>query len=487
MHRRPPARLSAPLSAVLLAALLPAAAPRAANLQTQDLLFFSTHKAPAKVVGDDRTAYLLTEGGVLVFDYRRKTWVDNLYVREKARDIRYASSRLYVQTEAGRILEYNEAFRRFTNAPESAWISAGADGSGAGSAPDLTGLQLEDQWFFLGDGVRDRYMRKAPVTDARVFEYDNLWILSRGLGPFYGSSRRRRAASAWFGLDDPACYTVQPEGKDVWFGTCRPDGSLVRASADLGSWKVFPAHYDIGFGDGCIHDIRAWRNYVWLATEKGVVRHDPARGSFRTFSHMQGTTYVPVHALHVHEGRLYAGSEEGAAYLTGPDGRFESLPKPGGVRVPVYELESKGKDLWAATQYGLYVYREDKGWLTLKEVGGQDVPESYGQLIPSVKHLDTTLYWLSGSRLMFKPRGRDAKVLIDRDRPFKLRLDGSLLYVAFHDGVTAFDTRSGLWTDFRLSDGIPGTRVLSAAVSGGSLWMGTDLGVARIRVKPYLP
>ena len=78
-------------------------------------------------------------------------------------------------------------------------------------------------------------------------------------------------------------------------------------------------------------------------------------------------------------------------------------------------------------------------------------------------------------------------MLLERSTPFKLRLDGTILYVAFHDGVTAFDTGKNLWTDFRLSDGIPGTRVLSASVSGGWLWVGTDLGVSRIRVKPYLP
>jgi hypothetical protein len=129
----------------------------------------------------------------------------------------------------------------------------------------------------------------------------------------------------------------------------------------------------------------------------------------------------------------------------------------------------------------------ERGWRTLKEITGKDVPESYGQLIPSVRHRDTVLYWLSGSKIMFKPRGKDAKVLFDRDRPFRLRMDGNILYVAFHGGVTAYDLDRGLWTDFRLEDGVPGTRVLSMAVAQGHLWMGTDLGVARIRVRPYLP
>lgn len=470
----------------VLSLLLSAAPARAANLQTQDLLFFSTHKFPTKAVGDDKTAYVLTEGGVLVFDYRRKTWADNLVAPQRLRDIRWSGSRsrLYAATDGGRVLEYNPSFRRFVDGSESDWNQAL---EGGGSVPDLTGLNMEGQWFFMGDAVRDRHMRKAPITDARVFEYDNLWILSAGLGPFYGSSRRKRAGPAWFGLDDPACYTVHPEGKDIWFGTCRPDGSLVRASADLGTWKVHPAHQDIGFGDGCIRDVRAWKDYIWLATDKGVVRHDPRGDRFRSYSHMQGSTYIPVHGLHVHEGRLYAATEEGASWLDRPDGSFTSMPMPAATRVPVYEFESKGKDLWAATRYGLYVHQGEKGWRTLKEITGKDVPESYGQLIPSVRHRDTVLYWLSGGKIMLKPRGREARILFDRDRPFRLRLDGSILYVAFHGGVTAYDLVRNLWTDFRLEDGIPGTRVLSMAISQGHLWMGTDLGVARIRVRPYLP
>ncbi|HLP43310.1 MAG TPA: hypothetical protein VK465_17530, partial [Fibrobacteria bacterium] len=163
------------------------------------------------------------------------------------------------------------------------------------------------------------------------------------------------------------------------------------------------------------------------------------------------------------------------------------MPLPGAIRVPVHELESKDADLWAATRYGLYVKRPGKDWATLKEVTGKDVPESYGQLIPSVRHRDTVLYWLSGHKVMHKPRGRPAAVLMDRDRPFRIRFDGDILYVAFHGGVTAYDVRKGLWTDFRLEDGIPGSRVLSLAVQPGHLWMGTDRGVARIRTRPYLP
>ena len=54
-------------------------------------------------------------------------------------------------------------------------------------------------------------------------------------------------------------------------------------------------------------------------------------------------------------------------------------------------------------------------------------------------------------------------------------------------GVTAYDLKRKLWTDFRLQDGIPGTKVLTFSVEGTKLWMGTDLGVERINYKPYMP
>ena len=59
--------------------VLACCASHSANLQTQDILFFSTHKYPTQVVGDSKNAFILTEGGVLMYDYRRSNWVDNLF------------------------------------------------------------------------------------------------------------------------------------------------------------------------------------------------------------------------------------------------------------------------------------------------------------------------------------------------------------------------------------------------------------------------
>ncbi|HKP97513.1 MAG TPA: hypothetical protein VJ385_17340 [Fibrobacteria bacterium] len=475
---------------------------RAANLQTQDLLFFSTHKNPVQVVGDSKNAFLLTEGGVLMYDYRRSSWVDNLIAGNAIQSIRYSQNRskLYVLLQGGRILEYNPAFRRFTDASLEDFQSAAAGGADA----DVTGLTLDGNNFFLGDAIRDKYMRRAPIVQAKVFEYDNLWVLTAGLGPFYGSARRKGAASFWFGLDYPATAVIYPEGKNLWFGSCRSDypasdvaqgiaaqsnGALVKAGSDLNGWKTYPAQLEYGFGDGCVRDVIAWNNYVWLATNKGVVRHDPRTGLFRNYNHLMGGTDVRVNSLYVFENQLFAGTERGVGYLENPDKEeFKTLggelPVQGGVQV--YEMASKDKDLWAATRLGLVVFQKG-AWKTLNDVSGKDVPEATLVSVPSMAYHDSSMYWIYENRVMVKPRKQAQRILFERDRPFRLRFDGDVLYVAFAGGVTAYDMRRNLWTDFRLEDGIPGTRVLSLAVSQGKLWIGTDAGVERINLRPYLP
>jgi ligand-binding sensor domain-containing protein len=462
---------------------LPAAA---ANLQTRDIFFFSTHKRPTQIAGDSKAAYLLTESGVLVYDYGRQSWMDNLYPGTPVEAVRYSRSRskLLIRVQGGRILEYNSAFRRFTDGSSEDFNAAN---DGAGSAADLTGLSMQDNYFYMGDAIRDKYMRKAQILDSRVFEYDNLWVLTDGLGPFYGSVRRKQAAPMWFGLYNPATIVIHADGGKMWFGSCQTDGALVQAKTDLNEWKVFPSGFEFGFGDGCVRDVASWKDYLWLATEKGVVRQDPRTGQFRAYTHFQGSTYTRIYALHVHQDQLCAGTEEGVSCLADPKEEFHSLENmPNGPGVPTYELESKDKDLWAATRYGLFVHRAD-GWKSLKEVSGRDVPESYGVVVPSVRYHDSTLYWIDGGKIMFKPKRQLPKVLFERDRPTRLLFDGDVLYCVFFSGVTAYDVGKNLWTDFNLQDGIPGNQVLCQAVFDGKLWIGTDLGVTRVNPRPYLP
>jgi hypothetical protein len=212
-------------SAFLLAAL--AGAAFAVNLQTQDFLFISTHRNPVQVESDDKVAYVLTEGGVLMYDYRRRLWLDNIASGRGVTDIAYNASRsqLLMKTADGSVLEYNPSFRRVS--PSSTPFAKTATGTSGG---ELTGLSLGSDYFFLGDAVRDNYNRRAAVVGSRIFDYDNMWLLTAGHGTFLGSARRKDLASNAFGLYDSSVTAVYFDGRVLWFGSPNPAGSLVRAS-----------------------------------------------------------------------------------------------------------------------------------------------------------------------------------------------------------------------------------------------------------------
>lgn len=473
---------------VLLFVLASLAGPVfAANLQSQDLLFISKHRNPTVVESDDKSAYVLTEGGVLLYDYRRRVWQDNIAPGRGVRDISFSPSqnRLLMLTADGAVLEYSPAFRRVN--PSSVPFQKEATGAAAG---DLSGLSVGADYFWLGDGVRDRYNRRANLNGSRVFDYDNLWLLTAGHGAFLGSQRRKDLSSLWFGLYDSTVTAIHADGKTLWFGSSLSDGSVVSASTDLTGWKAYPSGQDYGFPDGAVNDIATWRGFTWFATNQGVVRRDPNNGRFQQYRRMLGSTDLRANRLHVHGDKLYVGTERGIASLADPSGQFRGEELPVNVTPAVRDFHTaahpKGSHLWAATDYGLLVLLPN-GWRTLRDVSRDDAPEAYGVRVTTVAFHEENLYWAGDDRLYIKPRGEEPRTVFTQDGIFRLVVDGQFLYAAHPFGVRAYNLKSRLWTDFRLEDGIPGRKVLSILVRDGFLWVGTDLGVMRIRVRPYLP
>jgi hypothetical protein len=454
----------------------------AANLQVQDLFFVGSHRYPLEVVGDDRNAFIRTESGVLVYDYRRRIFVDNLMPGIDLESIRFApsKSRLYLKTAEGSAFEYNPVFKRATPVRVEDMV-----GGGEGKSLDLTGLSVGREYFFMGDAIRDKWNKRVEIQDSRIFEYDNLWVLTRGFGAFLGTARRKEAEPLRFGLYDASAQSMLVDGSRIWFGGMRADGGLASARTDLTDWNAYPAQQEYDFPNGSIKDMVTWKGYIWLATGLGVARLLPEKNQFRLFRKL-GSTDLSVNTLLVHDNQLFAGTDQGVVRLEQPDGSFINMGAPGGIETSVLDLAEKNKDVWAGTKYGLFVTRKGE-WKTLSEVSGADVPEAMGQPVPSVGYHDSTLYWISGNRVMVKSRNQKPRVLLERDRPFKLRFTDKYLLLGWYGGFTAWNLERGLWTDFKLEDGIPGTQVLSFAMTADALWIGTDKGALRIALRGYLP
>ncbi len=421
---------------------------------------------------------------MLLYDYGRGQWMDNIGTGLGVNAIAYFpdQNQLLMRLPDGSALTYNPAFRRVAPA-----TTAFRESPGGTTPSDLNGLSLGGDFTFLGDGVRDRYNRRDSVNLARVFDYDHLWVLTAGDGAFLGSYRRKEAESVWFGLYDSSVISIYGAGQNMWFGAPDPAGALVRAKSDLSEWKIYAAQQDYEFPDGTLYDMVEWKNYLWLATAKGVVRQDENTGQFRLFNRMQGSTDINVYRLFVFQDRLYAGTEKGVAVLEAPEAQFQAAPLPVDIAPPVSDFcISRGKDLWAATRYGLFVLRKD-GWKSIKDVTLEDVPDAYGVDVTTVGYADSTLYWADADHIYAKRPKQQTKSVIDLANVFRIVMEDGVMYAGFDDGVRAYNLKSHLWVDFRLEDGIPGHKVQSLFVQNGLLWIGTDLGVMRVTLRPYLP
>ena len=459
-----------------------------ANLQPQDLLFISTHRRPTQVVSDDKVAYVLTEGGVLMYDYRKQQWMDNIAPGMGVVNIAYNPSRsqLLMAAGGGAILEYNPAFRRVSNS--SSAFAGTATGTVAG---DLNGLTLGSDYTLISDAsasaIRDRYNRRAVVTTTGVFDYDHLWVLTAGHGAFLGSLRRKEAAPNWFGLYDSSVTSVYSDGQNLWFGSSNVAGALVSAKTDLSDWHVYASQQDYDFIDGSINDMVVWRDYLWIATGKGVVRQDLKSKQFSLYRRMQGSTDIAIYRLFVHQDQLYAGTANGVAVLDAPESKFHNSELPISITIAGHDFCSKGKDLWAATSMGLYVL-QPTGWKSIKDVTKQDVPEAYASDVPSVGYCDSSLFWAASDRVFEKAYKQPARSLFSLGgNIFRIRFDGDNLFADFDGGVRVYNLKSRLWVDFLLADGIPGHKVQTFFVNDGLLWIGTDLGAMRLKLKSYLP
>jgi len=190
---------------------------RAANLEPEDIFFISSFSRPHLIAGNYRKVFIAGKNGVLIYNHLKKKWDASITVEDEILDIFYSQERdkLRILTDRGS-LEYNENFRH--------WYSVDSLRHTAGDSgileeyqfqllPHLSGISMPYPWHFKEGYIRDKDMRWAPINRAVVFDYDQLWGLTSGLGIFKGSHRRNYLKPIWFGLEDPVRWLTDVSTK----------------------------------------------------------------------------------------------------------------------------------------------------------------------------------------------------------------------------------------------------------------------------------
>jgi ligand-binding sensor domain-containing protein len=309
-----------------------------------------------------------------------------------------------------------------------------------------------------------------PVTDI-LSDEDGLWLGTDGDGVILYDGQRWET---WTTNDELGGNTIEAivQGQDgaLWF--THPGTGLSRYGPE-GDWQTFgeaegaldwpsvPAVDGQGnlwigdYGELAWYDGQAWHRFSppeladfqiyaietgrdgvqWLATDCGLVRHDPAAEAWATFTGADHPILEDIWSILVsRDGTVWVGGEEG---LILGDGSSWSTPEASGNAPQFVDdlAEAPDGSLWVAAD-GELVHLAEGRW-------------SYST-------------WPSEGWLERVAIGPDGIVWVG------------------HDGLGRYDPATGDWQIFEPADGLAHQTVLAIHVTPeGVVWVGTAGGVSR--------
>lgn len=298
----------------------------AAPLQPEDIFHIGSFNSPRFITGGYRRVYIADRRTVLVYDQIRNIWEKSLQVDHDIRAMFFSSERQKLRVKiASGPQEFNETFRDWVPVDSLRFTvrdSGGKETEDVRRLASLPALSMPAPWFFMPGVVRDGYMRQAPIREAVEFSYDRLWVLTDGSGLFKGSLRKRRLEPAWLGLADPDVRALRIHKGNLWIGSARASGALVKTGLDFNGWRLRRAGYSATFPNASVHDIVFWKGYCWLATEDGIIRYSPQEDAFRRFGYFDGLRSDQGLCLLPSRNALTAGTEKGIVRLEDPNESF---------------------------------------------------------------------------------------------------------------------------------------------------------------------
>lgn len=399
-----------------------------------------------KVALDDQYVWVGTAyNGVSRYDRRTESWA----VRNRGDGLSEdGATALAVGKDSVWVGTYWGA-NRYDSATDSWNVYQQQDGLVEGSttaigiADNLVWLGSEDNGISVYDEVNRSFVQTFTKSDllnsdditAILSDGSSVWI-GAGNG---GAQRYIRSVDSWIqyttedGLASNHVSAIAIHGDEVWLGT-RDNGVSVYDKV-RNRW-THHAMTDSPPEEDVLDVVEAASGAVWLATPRGLYRHDPATDAWTRFGKKDGLPTEYITAVEVGGGALWVGTSRGLAEARATPGGFDldvSVvgPVQGADLSYVTALARLGDTLYVGTSQGLVARDSDGVYRAIPEADGRGV-----------------ISLTAG--------------------------DGGVL-VADDDGAYTVDALSGsvvqLWA---------GGPVNAVAAAGGAIWLGTAEGVLRV-------
>lgn len=437
--------------------------------------------------------YFGTRGGVACYDRHSDRWLPALTTAEglRANSVRrlaydpmtdelYADTPLGVSVWRPILKEWSDA-TSFPDTLQQPW-----------QRPDLTTLMLPPGYNALTPGVlNDPQMRSYEIRGMVEDDWGTKWIGTWGQFVWTVTPGSYQITPQRWGLFQSDVEAIFLDSSMIFFGGPNYyDGGNGFSTYDTaaGSWQYYEARYIEGFASDNVSRIvgQPGSPYLWLATDRGVVRFDRHNQTFQTYGHRSGLTDERVYALGLDGDILWIGTEIGIDGLYLPNDSIFHASTETLSNARIYDIDVIGDVIWLATDRGLYrLAKPVAEWRRYYTAEGP-----LAGRVRTLAHDDKYLYAGSDRGIaIIDLTGRnpvevfESPSLLPDENIFDLAVTEGIVWAATPSGLLRLNPQTHERRMITTDDGLLDMFVQRIVVDGDYLWIGTTKGANRFRWK----
>lgn len=336
--------------------------------------------------------------------------------------------------------------------------------------------------------LKDNRLRDVRYTAAaRSFDNRGWYLGTTGIGALYVDDGAPLPQRLSFGLPSDRVGAVFSWPGGVWAGTNRTpvaDAALTFVAGDLSEFRSLPGPTATGVPFDQIGDLTGQGRALWAATNLGAARANPADGRIEMVDDSRGLPDSRALSIASRAGRITVGTGRGIARIDDSLAVERIAPS---YADPAYAVFPAGDSVWVGTPSGVL--------LSLPGLGGLVRPEglaspSFQAPVVDLATLGDTVVALTRDGLLWRdPKtrrwtlGPNLAALLGRLRRFVA--DGPGFWVAGDRALGFVRLNTPPIRPLRDAD-LPGA-INDLAVDTDYLWVATDRGLVRFRLKVIRP
>ena len=323
-----------------------------------------------------------------------------------------------------------------------------------------------------------------PVFDILDEQEYKRYVCYPGLGLVVIDEHRRKLEILQLG---PAGRDVRGIGFDddgsIWLGgenRIRKTG-FTCYNREIGKWQRYSKNLIFGIDSEYAWYLTVINNWVYFATDFGLVICEPNRDNWHTVDRFDGLAGQQIRALSFARGILFVGGERGLNRFKLPSGPVWDAGSEDINELMTGELVSEGDTTWAAGLQG--VFRIPPDALKKKSYQAQLIDEETTRTIA----IATDRIWI-GTNACIKGFDRQSGTLEEYigvegffggSKPLSLTANDSLLWVGTEDGLYRLNRRRNHWIKYDERHGIPNPLIQRMVLEEDTLWICTPNGLTR--------